>query len=216
VTRAILLLSLLLPSLAGAQGTAIQRNGLVLSLKAAIQTVADGTPPTVIAGTRLQFGGNVAAGGICIRGTLHVDDADIRFLGLSPAAFPTEADRYVAAQICAPGTSAVDQEIPSWLRDMAETWGAVFTSAQVFPRVILATRNDALAKSAVTGFACACSSGASCNWTPPLQGGGFGASTAAPKGMTLPKGLWSGSGCVFKTCLELYGFSSWPPECPNQ
>jgi hypothetical protein len=99
---------------------------------------------------------------------------------------------------------------------MAETWGAVFTSTQVFPRVILATRNDALAKSAVTGFACACSSGATCNWTPPLQTGGFGASTAAPLGMTLPAGLWSGSGCVFKTCLELYGFSSWPPECPAQ
>jgi hypothetical protein len=214
--RRYLLLLALLPSLAGAQ-TAQQRNGLVLSLKAAIQTVADGTAPTIVGGTRIQFGGNVAAGGICIRGTLHVDDADIRFLGLSPAAFPTEADRYVAAQICAPGTSAVAQEIPSWLRDMAETWGAVFTSTQVFPRVILATRNDALAKSAVTGFACACSSGATCTWQPPKNPDGTTpAPTACPRGVTLSPGTWSGTGAVFKTCLELYGFSSWPPECPNQ
>jgi hypothetical protein len=27
-------------------------------------------------------------------------------------------------------------------------------------------------------------------------------------------GTWSGTGAVPKSALELYGFSSWPPECP--
>jgi len=37
---------------------------------------------------------------------------------------------------------------------------------------------------------------------------------SAPFGMTIPAGLWSGAGCRLKSCVELYGFQSYPPECP--
>jgi hypothetical protein len=206
---------ILVASLALSQ-TAPQRNGLVESLGVAIQTIRDGATPTITNNTRASFGGNLAAGAICIRGTLRLDPSDVEFLKLPAAGFTKPADYYVATQICAPGTSATPREVPAWLRDMAETWGAVFTSTQVYPRVVLATRKDPLAVAALTGFACACSSGVNCTWQPPKnQDGTTPAPTACPLGVTLSPGTWSGTGAVPKTCLEMFGHSSWDEaDCP--
>ncbi len=35
-------------------------------------------------------------------------------------------------------------------------------------------------------------------------------------GVTLGAGAWSGAGCVPKPCVEWFGRSSWPGECPLQ
>lgn len=63
-------------------------------------------------------------------------------------------------------------------------------------------------------WACACSSGASCQWRPPLYPSGLGDLAPAPLGVTLPAGSWSGAGCVRKSCVELAGVSSWSASCP--
>ena len=60
---------------------------------------------------------------------------------------------------------------------------------------------------------CACRGVGTCNWTPPLQGGGFGAATSLPKALTAPPGTWSGAGCVQKSCVEWSGVSSMPAAC---
>jgi hypothetical protein len=60
---------------------------------------------------------------------------------------------------------------------------------------------------------CACSTGPTCLWTPPLPGGGFGTSVAAPRNLTLPPGTWSGVGCKRKVCIELGGSTSMPAAC---
>lgn len=59
---------------------------------------------------------------------------------------------------------------------------------------------------------CACSTGANCNWTPPIIGG-LGPSEPAPKNLTLPPGTWSGAGCRKKNCIELAGSPSMPAAC---
>lgn len=71
-------------------------------------------------------------------------------------------------------------------------------------------------------FECACSSGSLCTGLPPDGG----ARQAAPTGFTLPGAGWtapSGSGCVPKSCGELWlqfsdggrPLSSWPAACPG-
>ncbi|MFN7130708.1 MAG: hypothetical protein ACK4N5_01415 [Myxococcales bacterium] len=57
---------------------------------------------------------------------------------------------------------------------------------------------------------CACSTGAGC-WTPAADGG----TAAAPLGVTLPPGTFTGDGCRPKPCVELAGASSWPAACPE-
>lgn len=60
---------------------------------------------------------------------------------------------------------------------------------------------------------CACRGAGTCNWTPPLAGGGFGASTSLPKALTAPPGTWSGAGCVPKVCTEWGDIPSMPEVC---
>lgn len=60
---------------------------------------------------------------------------------------------------------------------------------------------------------CACRGSGVCNWTPPLQGGGFGASTTLPKNLTAPPGTWSGAGCVNKPCVAYEMADSMPTVC---
>lgn len=63
-------------------------------------------------------------------------------------------------------------------------------------------------------WACACSSGQTCLWTPPLYPSGLGALTPAPQGMTLPPGRWSGPGCKPVPCVVLAGVEPrWPAAC---
>jgi hypothetical protein len=79
----------------------------------------------------------------------------------------------------------------------------LFPSCQV-----AAVRSDDVAYPAK----CGCSTGANCTWTPPIVGG-LGASVAAPKGITLPPGTFTGTGCRRKVCVELAGSNSMPAAC---
>jgi hypothetical protein len=201
-----LALLLLVPTLAfGQTYTAAQRNGLY---KAAIDAAAwlrvQGNTPTVVGGTQLRFGGTVPATTPCARCTIYLDDDNIVALGLNPdaALFTGAFNRYGVLQICGPAVPLATRtyDPPRWLTDLLETCSkTVVTAAATWPVAIIAHRTDATAQTVATGFSTACSTGANCNWTPPLQGGGVGASTAAPLGVTLPAGLWSGAGCRLKS-----------------
>ena len=212
-----LALLLLLPSLASAQITSAQKNGLV---KAAIDSVAwvrAGNTPTILNGTRISFGGAATVGTPCIRCTAYLDDADVTFLGLNPEApiLTGAHNRYVVMQVCGAAVASPTYDMPRWLSDLVDTCSkTTYPSTAGMQKMIIAHRTDPAAQNVASGFACACSTGASCNWTPPLIGGGVGAATAAPLGMTLPAGLWSGTGCRLMTCTGLFGFAPYPPECP--
>lgn len=56
-----------------------------------------------------------------------------------------------------------------------------------------------------TPWACACARDATCT----ADGG------AAPLGVTLAAGAWTGAGCTPKPCVELSGVTSWPTSCPT-
>jgi hypothetical protein len=104
--------------------------------------------------------------------------------------------------------------MPVWMSELVQTCSqTVRTLTGPWPSVTLAARTNPIAQAAATGFACACRGAGTCNWTPPLVGGGFGASTPAPKSMTIPAGLWSGAGCSLKVCVEVYGSDSMPNVC---
>lgn len=60
--------------------------------------------------------------------------------------------------------------------------------------------------------ACRLAVGGPCIWTQALPDGGVLAQPAPPQ-TTLSAGSWSGPGCRPKTCIELEGFPSYPPEC---
>ncbi len=215
--RPILLALLLIPSLAFGQVSAAQKNGLVKAAIDAVAWVKAGGTPTITNGTRIAFGGTVTVGTACIRCSVYLDDDDVTFLGLNPQAAILQgaANRYAVMQVCGPAVASPTYDVPRWLSDLIDTCSTTTYPSQAgWQKVIIAHRSDPAAQAVATGFACACSTGASCNWTPPLQGGGYGASTAAPLGVTLPAGLWSGTGCELKTCTEMFGFSSWPAECP--
>ena len=219
----LLLLLALVPSLASAQFTAAQRNGIIKSAIDSAAWLKTGTP-TVVGGTRLQFGGTVPAGTPCMRCSIYLDDDDLRALKLDPAAalFTGAFNRYGVLQVCgAPITPTGPSDTytaPRWLRDLIDTCSTTPVLAPTtWPRAIVAHRTDAQAQSAATGFACACSTGASCTYQPPkLPDGTIPAPGPAPLGFTMAAGSWTGAGCRLKTCTELAGFSSWPPECPVQ
>jgi len=212
-----LALLLLLPSLASAQFTQNQRNGLIKSLTDSVASVQAGEVPVIIGGTRVTFGGTVPATTPCIRCSIYLDDQNVTFLGLNPNAplLTGPWNRYAILQVCG-APNAIDRDVPVWFRDLAETCSKTpILAAAVWPRVTVAHRTDATAQAVATGFSCACRQATgTCNWTPPLIGGGVGAAVAAPFGMTIPAGLWTGAGCRLKSCVELYGFESYPPECP--
>lgn len=209
----ILALALLIPTLASAQTyTAAQRNGLY---KAAIDAAAwlrvQGNTPTVVNGTQLRFAGTVPAGTPCARCSVYLDDADVVALGLNPSApiLTGPSNRYAVLQICGPAVPLATREYapPRWLTDLIDTCSkTLITAAATWPVAIVAHRTDATAQTVSTGFACACSTGSNCT-----VGG-----KAAPRGTTLQAGTWSGAGCRLKSCVELYGFASYPSECPLQ
>lgn len=65
-------------------------------------------------------------------------------------------------------------------------------------------------------WSCACAlpvDAGSCTATVPIRDDGGTQTVPAPTGVTLSAGAWSGSSCRPKTCVELAGFTSWPPEC---
>ena len=63
-------------------------------------------------------------------------------------------------------------------------------------------------------WACACSSGPTCLWTPPLYPSGRGDAGPAPMGQALSPGTWSGSGCKPVPCVVLAGVEPrWPAAC---
>jgi hypothetical protein len=87
--------------------------------------------------------------------------------------------------------------IPDWLRLLPDTEVEV-RAAPVWPACQIAIVREGYAAMPAR---CACSTGPSCLWTPPLVTGGYGAAVAAPTKMTLPPGLWSGAACVPKPCV---------------
>ena len=128
-------------------------------------------------GTQVRFGGTVPAGTPCARCSIYLDDSDVIALGLNPdaAILVGPANRYAVLQICGPAVALTTREYdpPRWLTDLIDTCSkTVITAAATWPAAIVAHRTDATAQSVSTGFACACSTGANCTWTPvPLRGG---------------------------------------------
>lgn len=61
-----------------------------------------------------------------------------------------------------------------------------------------------------TDFPCACNSGSNCTVLD-----GSGKSVAAPLGITMNAGTFSGAGCIPKACIEVTGTTSWPKTCPG-
>lgn len=189
-------------------------NGLIKSLNDAVATINPGNPATITAQQLVTFGVQRPTGTPAIRCVIRLTLEQRIFLGIPNAAatIAEPADLYAVMQVAGP-TVAQAQVMPTWMEELVQTCGTPFTLAAPAPSVILAARTNPIAQTAATGFACACSTGASCNWTPPLQGGGFGAAVAAPKNMTLPAGTWAGTGCSLKPCVEMYGFDSMPRAC---
>jgi hypothetical protein len=220
--RRYLLLALLLPSLAGAQGfTTNQINGLVQSIELAVAGVTPQTPPTFPTATRAEFGikvtaAHIAAGAVAIRCTIRLTPEQGDFLSIPRSYFTSPSKYYMIMQVVGVPT-ATPYKMPPWLTDLLDTCSkSPITPVVGWSQVILAAGDDPVAQNVATGFACACRKATgTCNWTPPLIGGGVGAATAAPFGMTLPPGLWSGAGCRLKPCIESYGHSSWDEAtCP--
>ena len=191
-------------------------NGLVKSLNNAVATINPGNPATINAQQLVTFGVQRPIGTNAIRCVIRLTLDQRIFLGIPNAAatIAVPADLYAVMQVAGPAV-VPDQRMPDWMAELVQTCGTPFTLTVASPSVILAARTNPVAQAAATGFACACRQATgTCNWTPPLIGGGFGAAVAAPFGMTIPAGLWSGAGCLLKSCVELYGFESNPPECP--
>ena len=65
------------------------------------------------------------------------------------------------------------------------------------------------------GWACACSSGADCDWTAPAGRGQAPVTGPAPIGKHLGAGTWNGAGCIRKPCRELSGSPTHPAGCPG-
>jgi hypothetical protein len=208
-----LALLLLLPSLAFAESPLV--NGLVKSLNDAVATINPGNPATIDAQQLVTFGTQRPIGTNAIRCVIRLTLDQRIFLGIPNAAatIAEPADLYAVMQVAGPAAAGPDQTKPPWLDELIHTCGAPFTLASPMPSVLLAARTNPIAQAAATGFACACRGAGTCNWTPPLVGGGFGASTPAPKSMTIPAGLWSGAGCSLKACVEVYGSDSMPNVC---
>lgn len=207
--RTLIALLVLVPTLASAQFTQAQRNGLVKSLNDAVASVQGGEVPTIINGTRVTFGGTVPINTPCIRCSVYLDDDNVRFLGLNPegALLTGSYNRYAVLQVCGAAT-ATFYEPPPWLRDLVQTCStSPILATAIWPRVTVAHRTDPVAQTAATGFACACRQA-----TGTCTVGG----QPAKFGTTLAPGTYTGAGCLLKTCVELYGFESYPPECPLQ
>lgn len=99
--------------------------------------------------------------------------------------------------------------LPNWLR-ILETDEVTKRASPAFANCEIAIVREGFTPSI---WRCGCSSGSNCNWTPPLQGGGFGPSVAAPKNLTLPAGTFTGTGCVPKVCVEWAEATSMPLAC---
>ena len=134
-------------------------------------------------------------------------------LGWTPLVDSSSATRpwvYAALEIQAVPDSSTGAlpALPAWLQvldsDEVET-----VSAATYSACEVAVFREG---SASSPWRCACSTGTACTWTPPGVGG-YGASTDAPKGTTLPPGTWSGTGCVPKPCVEWAGQTSMPAAC---
>ena len=217
--RTLLLLAALLPSLASAQVTAAQRNGLYKAAIDAAAWVRAGNAPVITNGTRIAFGVVQTVGTPCVRCSVYLDDADVTFLGLNPdaAILTGPANRYAVAQFCGPAIASPDYDPPRWLTDLVETCSkTTYPSTTGMRAVIVAHRTDPVAQTVATGFSCACSTGANCTWTPRLRSGALGTARAAPRGTTLSPGSYTGAGCALMTCVGLFGFAPYPPECPLQ
>jgi hypothetical protein len=209
--RNLILLLALIPSLALGETPLV--NGLVASLNQATATIDPAHPATIDAQQLVTFGVQRPIGTPAIRCVIRLTDE--QRIWLNPTLVGTiaePADLYAVMQVAGPNV-AQDQVKPPWLTELIQTCGNPFTLTVASPSVILAARTNPIAQQASTGFACACRGTGTCNWTPPLVGGGFGAATAAPKNFTIPAGLWSGAGCSLKTCVEMYGSDSMPVAC---
>jgi hypothetical protein len=189
-------------------------NGLVKSLNDAVATITPQNPATISANKLVSFGVQRAAGTNAIRCVIRLDEEKRLFLGLPAGTITEPADLYAVMQVAGPPVAVTTKHpMPPWMEEMIETCGQVFALPSPMASVILAARSNPIAQAASTGFACACSTGSNCTWTPPLPGGGFGPPEAAPKNMTIPPGRWAGAGCSLKTCLEMFGFDSMPNVC---
>ncbi len=203
----------LIPTLASAQFTGAQINGLVKSLNDAVATINPGNPATIDGNQLVTFGATQPANTPCIRCTIRLTEEQRLFLGIPAGTIQEPADLYAVMQVCGPA-NAIYQPMPPWMSELVQTCSA---SPILIPAtqksVTLAARTNPIAQAAATGFACACRGAGACTWTPPLIGGGFGAPVSAPKGFTIPAGLWAGAGCSLKPCVEVYGSDSMPNAC---
>jgi hypothetical protein len=209
----LLIVLALIPSLASAQFTAQQVNGLVRSLNDAVATIDPTHPASIDVNQLVTFGATQPANTPCIRCTIRLTEDQRLFLGIPAGTILEPADLYAVMQVCGPPV-ATAQVMPPWMAELIQTCSAApILIAATQPSVTLAARTNPIAQAAATGFACACRGAGACTWTPPLVGGGFGAAVSAPKGFTIPAGLWAGAGCSLKPCVEMFGSDSMPNAC---
>jgi len=212
--KRLLVVLALIPTLASAQFTGAQVNGLVKSLNDAVATINPGNPATIDGSQLVTFGATQAANTPCIRCTIRLTQEQRVFLNATLTNTISEpADLYAVMQVCGPAVAQA-QVMPPWMSELIQTCSASpILIAATQPSVTLAARTNPIAQAAATGFACACRGAGVCNWTPPLIGGGYGTAVSAPKGFTIPAGLWSGAGCSLKPCVEMFGSDSMPNAC---
>lgn len=108
-------------------------------------------------------------------------------------------DQYVYVRICGVPTDGGQPELPAGMVPVTPTERTAATGDYQL---------EAWMDGA--GFPCACSTGADCEAV--VSDGGW---EAALLGVTFNDGAWRGTGCYRKTCVELFGTSSWPPACPG-
>lgn len=122
----------------------------------------------------------------------------------------TQGPRYVRARVCAVPGDGGDPgplSVPGMVILYDDTSSPACSDGDALVEAWTEDRSDA-------PWACACSSGPACLWTPPLYPSGRGDAGPAPKGQALQPGTWSGSGCKPVPCIVLAGVEPrWPAAC---
>jgi hypothetical protein len=202
--------------LAQTQPTGPQARGAIIALYDAQADLANRTITSSAAHQACVSGPNgwTNAGTVTIRVGVVLLSAGLQTaLGAVPLKDAQNNDRpwvYGAMEIQAvPQAGTGLPALPPWMR-ILDTDEVEVRVSPVWPTCQVAFIREGFAN---PPWRCACRGVGICNWTPPLIGGGFGASVPLPKDMTAPSGSWSGAGCVAKTCVQWAGDESMPEVC---
>ena len=207
------------------QPTPAEIKGTLNSMQIAVLAARAGTRTITNNGARtraciaFEGGGSAPGGSVTVRYGVVLLSPGLQYaLGLKKPAYAATwydvLDEYAAVEVQGvPDTvfraGRLVDNMDVYEEELDKRAAPVQASCEVY-----AVRSD----DAANVFRCACSTGVNCTWTPPLPGGGYGPSEAAPTHRTLPPLLWSGTGCVAKPCVSRFeGYGSdrtWPSTCP--